>query len=139
MNNNERMKEIITDCMTVVPWKSGQLLVWDAMCPDTFAPSHRGQEATGHAGGVASMAEERKAQKYACLDSTHLFTPVAIETAGVIGPLRSLVLLKDLGRRLRQDTREETVQAYMLQRLSIAVQPHICAGRVVIAHTVHSL
>ena len=65
----------------------------------------RGQ-ATSHAGGVASLAEERKAQKYASFDSTHLFTPVAIETAGVIGP-KSLVFLKDLGRRLRQETREE--------------------------------
>ena len=36
------------------------------------------------------LIEERKAQKYASIDSTHLFTPVAIETAGVIEP-KSLV------------------------------------------------
>ncbi len=28
------------DGVTLVPWKSGRLLVWDATCPDTFAPSH---------------------------------------------------------------------------------------------------
>ena len=62
------------------------------------------------------------AQKYVVsLDSTHLFNSVVIETAGVIGP-KSLIFLKDLGTRLGQETREETVQAYLLQRLSIAVQ-----------------
>ena len=28
------------DGISVVPWKSGKLLVWDATCPDTFAPSY---------------------------------------------------------------------------------------------------
>ena len=28
------------DGFTLVPWKSGRLLVWDAICSDTFAPSH---------------------------------------------------------------------------------------------------
>ena len=27
--------------VTLVPWRSGRLLVWDATCPDTFAPSHQ--------------------------------------------------------------------------------------------------
>ena len=26
--------------VSIVPWKSGKLLVWDATCPDTFAPSY---------------------------------------------------------------------------------------------------
>ena len=26
---------------TVVPWKCGRVLVWDATCSDTLAPSHR--------------------------------------------------------------------------------------------------
>ena len=28
------------DGVTVVPWKNGKQLVWDATCPDTSAPSH---------------------------------------------------------------------------------------------------
>ena len=28
------------DGITVVPWQRGKLLVWDATCPDTFAPSY---------------------------------------------------------------------------------------------------
>ena len=64
------------DGVTVVPWKNGKLLVWDVTCPDTFAPVI----ATGEAGAVAVMAEERK---YSYLDSYHSFMPVAI---GVFGP-----------------------------------------------------
>ena len=29
------------DGATVVPWKCGRVLVWDATCTDTLAPSHR--------------------------------------------------------------------------------------------------
>ena len=28
------------DGVSIVPWKCGQLMVWDATCPDTFAPSY---------------------------------------------------------------------------------------------------
>ena len=28
------------DGITLAPWKCGQLLVWDATCPDTYAPSY---------------------------------------------------------------------------------------------------
>ena len=28
------------DGITMVPWSNGRLLVWDATCVDTFAPSH---------------------------------------------------------------------------------------------------
>ena len=70
------------DGITVVPWKSGRLLVWDATCPDTFAPSYLPSAASG-VGAVAAAAEERKKRKYSHLDQCHLFVPVAIETTGV--------------------------------------------------------
>ena len=28
------------DRISVVPWKNGKLIVWDATCTDTFAPSY---------------------------------------------------------------------------------------------------
>ena len=52
------------DRVTLVPRSSGRPLVWDATCPDTFAPSHRGH-ATRSAGCVG--AEGKKAEKYAGL------------------------------------------------------------------------
>ena len=64
-----------------MPWKNGWTLVWDATCPDTFAPSHVAL-AVREAGLVASQAEKAKAQKYALLDSSHHFVPFAIETSG---------------------------------------------------------
>ena len=47
------------DGVTMVPWKSGKPLVWDATCPDTLAPSYRGM-ATSSTGAVAAAAEDRK-------------------------------------------------------------------------------
>ena len=80
--------------------KCGQLLVWDATCPDTFAPSYSAI-ATKQVGVVAQMAEEMKMQKYKHLDSCHFFTPVAIETTEVFGP-RTTEFLKELGQRLHE-------------------------------------
>jgi hypothetical protein len=47
------------DGITVVPWKCGKLLVWDATFPDTFTPSYS-SSATSEAGAVAALAEARK-------------------------------------------------------------------------------
>ena len=60
------------------------MLVWDAMCPDTYAPSHfpigvRGAES------VAAQAERLKMAKYEHLDSSHFFVPFAVEMSGVLG------------------------------------------------------
>ena len=85
-------------------WKSGCLLVWDVICPDTFALSYRAH-ATQEPGKVAATAEERKGEKYRGLTPGHMFSPIAIETLGAIGP-KSLTLLKDLGRRIRSELGE---------------------------------
>ena len=108
------------DGVTLAPWKSGQLLVWDATCPDTFAPSYRAH-ATQEAGKVTERAEERKVEKYRCLPASHLFCPVAIETLGAVGP-QSLALIKDIARRIASETGESRAGEYLLQRLSVAVQ-----------------
>ena len=104
------------DGITVVPWMNGQLLVWDATCPDTFAPSYV-SNATRKAGAVAALAVERKHMKYSQLDSSHQFEPVAIETTGVIGE-RSRKFLVELGRRIRRVSGEVNSTAFLLQRLS---------------------
>ena len=50
------------DGISVMPWRNGRTLVWDATCPDTFAPSHVALAAR-EAGLVASQAEKAKTQK----------------------------------------------------------------------------
>ena len=47
---------------SIVPWKCGQLLVWDETCPDTFAPSYSAIVAQ-QAGAVAEQAEVNKQRK----------------------------------------------------------------------------
>ena len=54
------------DRVTLVPWMSGRLVVWETTCPDTFSPSHL-PSATRESGAVAAMAERSK-QKYAALN-----------------------------------------------------------------------
>ena len=70
--------------MTIIPWSSGRLLVWDAMCCDTFAISHV-RAAVCEAGAVAAKAEENKRDKYSHLEASFLFVPVAVETCGALG------------------------------------------------------
>ena len=65
------------DSVTLAPWKTGSLMIWDATCPDTFAPS---AHATQEPGKVAEAAEDRKCEKYMGLPPGHFFSPVAIET-----------------------------------------------------------
>ncbi|KAL5460146.1 hypothetical protein EMCRGX_G033573 [Ephydatia muelleri] len=108
------------DGIPTVPWKCGQLLVWDATCPDTYAPSYS-TIAAQQAGAVGQQAEDKKAQKYKHLSSHHFFTPVAIETSGVYGP-RTADFLKELGHRLRQVSGEASSFHYLAQRLSVAIQ-----------------
>ena len=94
--------------------------MWDATCPDTFAPSHI-LLATSEAGAVAAQAEERKKQKYAELSTSHYFVPVAIETSGAFGP-EARFFLKEMGRRLHMKTGEPLSHQYLLQRISVAIQ-----------------
>ena len=44
------------DGASIVPWKGGKVLVWDATCPDTLAPSYS-TLAVREAGAVAADAE----------------------------------------------------------------------------------
>lgn len=99
--------------MLIVPQRGGKLF---APCPDMFSPSYR-NHAAHTAGEFATRAEERI---YLHLLHTHIFTPIAIETLGVIDP-RSLAFLKDLGRRIRDQTGEKKSTSFLLQWLSVAV------------------
>ena len=108
------------DSLTLVPWSSGRLLVWDATCPDTYAVSYRGQ-ATTEAGCVAAHAKERKSGKYSHLSPTYLFQPVAIRSSGALGP-STYIFLRELGKRVFQESGEANSTSHLLQRLSIAVQ-----------------
>ena len=103
------------------PWSHGQLLVWDATCPDTLALSYRLQACSGPAGErVATAVEHRKTSKYAHLGQAYHFVPVAIETMGACG--QKIVLQcssESLARGLR---RRQANGDHPTQCMSAAIQ-----------------
>ena len=105
--------------MTIIPWSSGWLLVWDATCCDTAA-SHIGA-AVSESGAVAAKAEDNKVSKYRHLDACYRFVPVAVETCGTFGP-QAGEFFRELGRRVRRATFEPNAYQYLVQRISVAVQ-----------------
>jgi len=106
--------------MTLSPWARGKSLVWDFTCSDTFARSYVDQTAV-IAGSAAATAELAKRRKYDFLLETFLFVPVAVETSGVFGQ-EGLRLIKAIGQRLKELTDEPRATAFLLQRISIAIQ-----------------
>ena len=85
-----------------------KLLVWDAICVDTFAASHLSMTASELC-ATANQAEQTKIKKdnYLTSHAYHSFTPVAFETTGVCGP---------------RSTGDKSSLAYFLQRFSVAIQ-----------------
>ena len=108
------------DGMSIIPWKRGKVLVWDATCPDTLAPSYI-TLASREAGAVAEEAEKKKRTKYAHLEESHYFVPVAVETMGVFGP-EARSFLRELGHRIANTTQYPLSHLYLRQRISVAVQ-----------------
>ena len=61
---------------------------------------------------MAASAEQRKKNKYAHLEATHQFVPIAIESLGVVGEEES-VFFKDLGRRISIITQEKSSHQFL--------------------------
>jgi len=91
--------------------------VWDVTCVGSLAPSHRVLAGRG-AGAVADEAEHRKKLKYSNLDSTHLFTPIAIETLGAMSK-DALSFLKELGCCILTSTCKPQAYQLLLQRVVV--------------------
>ena len=60
------------------------MLVWDATCANSLAPSYT-TLAAREARAMAAMQNKRKHSKYSHLDATHHFVPIATKTLGAIG------------------------------------------------------
>jgi len=108
------------DGVTLIPWSRGRCLAWDFTSPDTLATSHLPHTST-MAGTAAERAARIKEQKYSSLASTHIFIPVAVETFGSWNA-EGLGLVRELGKRLTVITGDPRETAFLLQRISVAVQ-----------------
>ena len=110
------------DGMTMVPWEQGKYLVWDATCrhflPVTLSKgSHRARRSCctcgrrqDHAGSMHTWTT--------CFNSAQLLWR---RVAPYVGPkLRDF--LRELGKRLRMVTGEPRLYAFLMQRISVAIQ-----------------
>ena len=108
------------DGTTLIPWRAGRNLVWDATVIDTIAPSYL-QATAATAGAAAEIADVRKTKKYQDLLKTHHFIPLAMETLGPINET-GITFVEDIGRLLTQATDEARETSFIFQRLSVTIQ-----------------
>jgi hypothetical protein len=69
----------------------------------------------------AAEAEKKKSAKYLSLISRFLFVPFAVETLGAWGE-EAKSFAAQLGRRLNARTQEPRATAFLIQRISLAIQ-----------------
>jgi len=108
------------DGVALLPWTKGKPLAWDVTVPDTYTDSHLADTAST-AGAAADKAASNKVAKYKQIANSHIFVPVAIESAGTWNH-QAVELVQELGRRMTavtEDTREAT---YLFQRMLVALQ-----------------
>ncbi|CAH2232477.1 jg19410 [Pararge aegeria aegeria] len=114
------------DGMTLIPWRLGRSLLWDATCVDTLAASHI-QATSSLVGAAASSAEQAKRRKYENLDSSFIFVPFGVETLGPWGS-EARALLKELSKRVIEPSGDPRAGSYLGQRISLAIQRGIAAS-----------
>jgi hypothetical protein len=108
------------DGLTLVPWLAGKNAVWDVTVSDTLASSYLSATSVT-AGSAAELACTRKEHKYSELSNNYLFIPLAFESLGSVAS-KTLIFLRDLGRRLTGASEDSRETAFLFQRLSIAIQ-----------------
>ena len=108
------------DGVTLIPWSRGKCLAWDVTVSDTYAAFHINETSTKPA-AAADRAAELKKTKYQFLCQTHLFVPLAIETSGVFND-EAMVFFQEIGRRMEEETGDNTETEYLLQRISVMIQ-----------------
>lgn len=108
------------DGITSYPWSRGKSLIWDVTVVDTVAASHVNMTSV-KCGGAADQAERNKHNNYIDLKGEYVFTPLAFESFGAVGPETSS-FLKKLGKLMARRTGEPRSLNFLLQRISIAIQ-----------------
>ena len=108
------------DGLTLVPWRVGRCLVWDATVTDTLAASYL-PDTSQTVGAAAERAASRKHEKYLPLSSTHVFIPLAFETMGPIND-EGRDFLSELGRKTSMITGDPRETSFLFQRISLTIQ-----------------
>ena len=108
------------DGMTLIPWQGVKMSPGTSPLP-TLSPtptytSRRRVQVVRRKG-----AASRKETKYAALDHSYTFIPLAFKTYGPIND-KGTKFLQELGRRLRTISDEPRDSAFLRQRISITLQ-----------------
>ena len=112
------------DGLTLVPWQSGKLLVWDVTVLCRLMDSYVALAARDPS-ATAEMAASNKTAKYAGLMSDYHFQPIAVESLGPANK-SAIHFLTVLGKKITQQTGDERETAFLFQRLSILMQRFNC-------------
>ena len=107
------------DGVTSFPFKGGKALALDATCTDSFSASNL-YSTILNLGSASSADEDLKRQKYSQVVADFEFSPVAVETSGIIASA-GYSLLTDIGRHKSRATNHLCQMSYIFQQISVAI------------------
>merc|ERR1712110_418285 len=108
------------DGLTLTTWKNGKCLIWDTTVADTVCQSYVDQ-CSKNAGAAGETRENVKSSKYTELAQAYHFTPIGVETFGSWGS-EGHKLVKEIGKKVMEETGEKRSSFYLFQNISIAIQ-----------------
>jgi len=108
------------DVLTMVLWREGKPLTWDVTVVCPLAESYIGDSAA-NAGSAAEAAATLKTAKYAGLEMTHIFQPVAVENLGTMNA-SAYCFLSGLGHKISVISGDDRETCYLFHRISVLIQ-----------------
>ena len=106
----------------MIPWETGNQLVWDVTVVDALALSRLNQGSLCNPGTTATEAEARKIENYRELrDNGYIFQPVALEVQGPLGE-SSEIFITRLCKVLCRSHEDQRAGSFLKQRVAMALQ-----------------
>jgi len=107
------------DGITLVPWRGGKAVAWDATITTTLADSYVEASST-LAGSASELAASKKVIKYADLSKDYILQPISLESLGTASS-STAAFISELGRRISSVTGEPSEESHLWQRLSVCL------------------
>lgn len=108
------------DGMSLIPWQTGKILVWDVTVICTLADSYV-DLAAQESGMAAGLAARRKKEKYSDLPTAYTFLPIAFENLGTLDS-EAADFVSAVGRKISNLSGDRRETSFLFQRLSVILQ-----------------